>query len=169
MSVHRNLNSKNKYIKKLCNFFHISNKKDIILRNVKQDINWKPAGIYMAKNNTWKNYIKKEIGENSNIYKYKVIFDNKLNLCKLNNFKDVEYFVVKYGNKNDKNKTKNKYTLINWKLVAEDYDGIYITTKVLNTSNKKKDWITKHLFITMFDVETICVWNIKKIKLEIVE
>jgi hypothetical protein len=55
--------------------------------------------------------------------------------------------------------------LINWKKVAIDYDGLYVTKNMAVNYPKNKQWTSKYLFVTMFDVATLCLWNADKFKL----
>ena len=137
----------NKYKK----FVHYGKIKQTVF--LKQTIDWKPRGIYFAPGNSWL-----KINELAALSKnkYKIDIDNSVKILVINSITDVEKIIKKYS------ELKGKYNLIDWKKISKAYDGIHITSNILKKIQKKdKAWITKHLFIFMYDVETLCLWNIE--------
>lgn len=142
------------------NFIHVSATKINKLVHKKQKISWKPNGIYAAKGNSWLKYMKTHLHDKTNkIYKYSVVVSKDVDIVTLDTIKSVEKFLRKYGKQSD------EYYLIDWRKVSKDYDGIYVTKNVIKSYPKNEQWIRKYLFITMFDVDTLCIWNNKKIRL----
>jgi hypothetical protein len=124
--------------------------------NFKQIIDWKPNGVYFAPGNSWLK-INKQAALSKN--KYGVKLNKNIKLLTIRDTSDVEKIIQYYG------VSRNKYNLINWRKISLVYDGLYITKTILQKIHKKdKPWIKKYLFIYMFDVETLCLWNTKKVK-----
>jgi hypothetical protein len=142
------------------NFMHISTTEINKVSHKKQKITWKPSGIYAAKGNSWLNFMKNHLNKKTDkIYKYSIVLSKDADIVTLDTIKSVEKFLRKYGKQSD------EYYLIDWRKVSKDYDGIHVTKNVIKSYPKKEEWIIKYLFITMFDVETLCIWNNKKISL----
>ena len=140
------------------NFVHLSGNKINKLHKITQKINWKPKGIYCSKNGEWVVFLKKHLHDDKKKYKYKLDLDKDADIMELNDVKSVDVFLDKYGTK------KGEYLLINWILLAKTYDGIFVPKKLIKNIRKNHSCM-KYLFVTMFDIETLCVWNIKKIRL----
>jgi len=129
-------------------FYHLSDKPFSKLQNRKLEIGLKPSGIWLAPSGVWKNFIQEDLG--GEIPKYEYEFDiDMTKVITLNTYTDIAEFQEKYKDE----PFKSKHYTINWILVREDYDGIYIKNAQIKEARKDFVWYAT------FDVESICMWT----------
>jgi len=148
-------------------YYHLTNNK--LQKNkflYKQELDFKPRGLWFAKKNLWNKFLKSQNMNRKYKYEYKlkINFDN---ILVLSNFDEIINFGKKYG-KFIKYNSK-KYLVINWKKVEKDYDGIYynnynkIKEKILNKSKTYRNRISKYAWFLTVDLESGCLFNNKSI------
>lgn len=134
------------------NWIHYSTNEIKELKNNKVSNNMKPVGLYFAPNKDWLRYCSKSNWFISlNKYEYKISDIKNLNILNITD----EKILKKYLRKEELFFFIKVY---NWeKMKTDGYDGIYISKESIDSDT----W-------SIYDVETLCIWNTKKIKIELI-
>jgi hypothetical protein len=139
-------------------FIHVSDRK---LRKIKDkyrnSFDWKPNGFYMSKGS----WLFHELGifdENFKVNKNCYIYLCKIDLSDVytvTDKKEIREFEKEYQYK------RNGMQLINWKKLSDEYSGFMMIPNIVYTKLLQK---TKtYQWVTMFDVETLSLWDTSKI------
>lgn len=140
-------------------YYHYTDKKNFELLNktYKQEIFFKPFGLWLSKNDEWKRWCKNEDFMCNRIkYKYEFSIDFT-NILIIATFDDLKQFYNEY------NVDRN----INWHKVVEKYDGILFDNykKIKYELYTSQEPLSQYLFYCAVDVSSVCVWNISCLKL----
>ena len=124
----------------------------------KQEIDYKPNGIWYGIDWAWEDWCKSEMPE----WKHKRHFELKLDLKRIliiNTESKLKKFYKTFGESPDwaKNLSSSYIVFINWKKVAKKYSGIEITPYPYK-------FRFKYMWLYTWDVASGCVWNLNAIK-----
>lgn len=154
-------------------FIHATNNKIIKLKNIKkQYIDFKPDGLWYAKDNEWKDWAKKNLKRKYK-YHYKISIylttldkPDKTKILKIYTMNELIKFTIKFGKK--KSSPISDFILIDWKKVAKKFGGIEIKIlKYIDISEIDKYFKTEQTSLMWnysFDIASGCIWNMKSIR-----
>lgn len=130
----------------------------------------KPNCIYFAVDDQWLEWCKSEnFYTGTNEFKYKITENKDLKILDVSNtniletYLDLDYFLKLNPNADiPKVKEISKFMgSYNWEKMKNDrYDDIYVSDKIVNTKDTISVW-------KIYDVETLCIWNTNKIKIQL--
>lgn len=117
--------------------------------------NSKPKGFWYAIDNEWIKWCKSEMPHWIKKYNFEVILPENFNLLKIDNLFDLHLFSRKY-------RIIDQFgtIFIDWKKVAETYDGIEIAPYQYEARHDKST-----LWYYGWDVASGCIWNGKDVKI----
>lgn len=134
---------------------HASNK-PVTIRNIiiPQTVDIKPKGLWYSFGDDWIKWSKENM-EYSYKYFYQVIFPTSKHIAKLNSKEDALKFTEKYMPKSDMVSSM----IIDWPMVARDYDGIEI-------QHYNEEIRFQVGWCSGLDVPSGCIWNLSNIQLK---
>ena len=142
-------------------YYHLSNKPVKKIVNKKQLVNnFKPQGIWYAKNNIWQEFVdREEMDYKKYNYRYKLdVFHtsldtpNKFSVLLISNNKNFNLFLQKYSH------IIKPFGSVhtNWKKVSEDFGGIEIKNiQKLKMSNKTLEIIDPNKLFHIFQTKKL--------------
>jgi len=116
----------------------------------------KPSGLWLSIGSEWDDWCKaNKFRQNWNKEKTAVVLKKHAKILRISNAKEIDEFTKKYGVESKNWGT----TLINWKKVTGDYQGIIIAPYISSRRN------TPHtLWYYGWDIASGCIWDVDAVK-----
>lgn len=116
----------------------------------KQQIDFKPTGIWYSVGNEWHKWVRSEMPDWEGRYNYRLSVD-KSNILHLGNYEQLVAFTKQYGVPNDSS-GKIRNAQIDWPKIASKYKGIEISPYIRKARSA-------FLWYYGWDIASGCVWD----------
>lgn len=137
----------------------LSNEDEVKFVSKKDDqrVTYKPKGLWYGFGNSWLEWVRNEMPDWEKDYKNIFLLDiNDSSILKMSTKEELLDFTKKYSHNSD---NYFEISMIDWKLVANDYDGIEINPYIHSARmDRKTNWYYP------WDVASGCIWNTGGIK-----